>query len=323
MNETRLSARDFAKTMSNAEKVVFNEVQKNFFRKESAYFGSVDMNYPCGGSKIDMKQFYDSPAVADPTAGDLRQRAGDLCQQANDSGSANGAHKATKTEKLVQIKGVGFDLLYTRDGCSSQEPSIKKINVETPCKVIMAMVLVAYIMNRHMQPADEVDSFFGAILDACKCALCSSTPLGLANWWFGSAGRQSKEQELPKVESPTSKYGDLWKANVWLRKFTGSFGRSLSSSASAAPRTAPTPRWTDKMGSLFKRIRTWSRSFEYSACLRMGFLWKLRRFCKNVANCSHPSWQNTLNRLETEKLFKFIGSLCTAEPKWRRYCYFV
>lgn len=263
MNDTR-SARDFAKTMSNAEKVVFNEVQKNFFRKESAYFGSVDMNYPCGGSKIDMKQFFDSPAqcanssakcadspAVDPSAGDLCQSK--VCDQ---GGSADGSHKAMKTEKSVQIKGVGFDLLYTRDGSSSQQPSIKEINIETPCKVIMAVVLIAYVMNRYIQPADEVDSFFGAILRACcRCALWNCTPLWLANRWFAGADSRA-EADSVKVESQTPTYGNLWKANVWLRKFTNAFGKSLSSSPVAVTKTAPSLGWTDKVVSLLNRGRT-------------------------------------------------------------------
>lgn len=263
MNDTR-SARDFAKTMSNSEKVVFNEVQKNFFRKDSAYFGSVDMNYPCGGSKIDMKQFFDSPAkcanssakcadspAVDPFAGDLCQSK--VCDQ---GGSADGTQKAMKTEKSVQIKGVGFDLLYTRDGSSSQQPSIKEINIETPCKVIMAVVLIAYVMNRYIQPADEVDSFFGAILRACcRCALWNCTPLWLANRWFAGADSRA-EADSVKVESQTPTYGNLWKANVWLRKFTNAFGKSLSSSPVAVTKTAPSPGWTDKVVSLLNRGRT-------------------------------------------------------------------
>lgn len=247
MNETRLSARDLAKTMSNAEKVVFNEVQKNFFRKESPYFGSVDMNYPCGGSKIQMKQLYNSPSS------DANPSVEDLSLQSSVEPTTS-SQKTTKMEKMVQIKGVGFDLMYTRDGSSSDEPSINEINVETPCKLMMAVVLVAYLVNRHMQPANEVDSLFGAILDACKCALCSSSPLGLANWWLG--GGQAKEPESSKVESPTSNYGHLWKANAWLRKFTGAFGRGLSCGAVGAAKTAPVSKWTDKVGALFQRVRS-------------------------------------------------------------------
>lgn len=278
MAESRFSVGEFAKSLSsNAEKVVFNEVQKNFFRKESPYFGgTVDVNFPCGGAKLPSKRLLEAAALAEeapasPTFCDLCpsdqlrpaygcdqlgaaygcDQPGPACQPSSPASSSlqlaadSTRCGAKRTEKLVQIKGVGFDLLYTRDGSSAREPTVREINLEVPCKIIMAVVLIAYAVNWNLATEGEVESLFGSILEACRSAMGASAPLWMANRWLW----RSKELVVAERQS-----ADTGTVGLWWRKVAGVVSGQLAGGVQSS-KAAPQPvSWTDKVTSLFGRV---------------------------------------------------------------------
>ncbi len=137
----------FRSTTGNQEKIVMNEVQADFFRKESGYS---DMNITNSDIKFEKLAYggtlYGAPddsipeKVEPPASSEVKAR------------------KPVKFAKRIQVKGVGFNLLYSNDSESSQEDAVvRKFNVETPCKILMAVVLIAYFSSLNLRTTEQLE----------------------------------------------------------------------------------------------------------------------------------------------------------------------
>lgn len=190
---------ELAKTIGNCEKVVFNEVQRDFFRKESDYFGSVKMSIPSGGSVLYFnEQIKNAEQEKDLLKYDMNEK------------------KNLKSSKKIQVKGVGFDLLYTKNCPSSEEATTQEINLEMPCKIVMALVLIVYILNQNI--SSQLINLKKVLNEQNLLLFKSWTD----NFTKGSVDVACKNEKMKTEFSISSllKKKDFWKFNSWLKNFS-------------------------------------------------------------------------------------------------------
>lgn len=142
----------FAITKS-LDKMIMNEVHTNYLQKNSSYYGNcVIESTPCavnGKTHIGIDNFFDSSNYQKHHMDSLKQQQKEFTRLLSRPRSEVQADepKLRKTSHL-QIKGVGFDVQYTKKFSSETGDNyVKQINLEKPCKVAMAIVLILYMIG--------------------------------------------------------------------------------------------------------------------------------------------------------------------------------
>lgn len=121
------SSRYDMKNLANIETVVMNEMQADYRMQKNTDFNTSEMDiYPRGASYPVMKKT--------PT-GSTKKKP-----------SKKNSIIVKSPPRGLEFRSVGFSLLYSENSSDpSEQVQIKRINFETPCKIIMAILLIYHV----------------------------------------------------------------------------------------------------------------------------------------------------------------------------------
>lgn len=207
----------FAITKS-LDKMIMNEVHTNYLQKNSSHFGKclIDSS-PCAvNGKTHIDNFFDLSNYQKHDIHNCKQQqkefAGLLSRPRSEEVQVD-EPKLRKTSHL-QIKGVGFDVQYTKKFSSETGDNyMKQINLEKPCKVAMAIVLILYMIGEP-----------GWLYEKCLQIPHELNGENFSQWsavknFLDALG--SKQGEIHENSAPVMLYyGYDWLKNLWFHSIS-------------------------------------------------------------------------------------------------------
>lgn len=244
-HENKYSGTAAAPSVENADKVVVNEVQADYFRKRNNYFCGDDVSEksPFGGRrKTDIDELIEKSKLYS-----LQQSLEKKSCARNKHLGSEVETKARTTESVPKSRGfhlktVGISLKYT-DRRTTESDRIKEIDLETPCKIVIAVMLFVYLVGRQMWPEK---TFFNTAAEKLNSGALTSTnvaELAAASW--PSTISNFLDSMKPKRNESLRECVELWHSrwSSWINSFNVLRGKSMPLSPIAVDEDVRSSWW--------------------------------------------------------------------------------
>lgn len=248
-------AEDAFAAIGNVDKVVMNETHADYFRKTSNYFEGDEMDQSFCTTKMHVDHIIGSSKYWEP-ASDTVEAGNELAhsfdQRKPEAQPARPKLRKT-SRKSIHLKGVGFDVQYMRKFSSPDDDLVQQINLEKPCKVMMAIVLILYALSQHEWPAQMSQSSRELVFKNVKT-------IGEGNRSYWSTLKSLIDGAGWKQDGIRSNSAMImlqdngrWLQNLWTRNISFILKNSLISDGRTNPvHKDAAQSWSDRMKAYLK-----------------------------------------------------------------------